>query len=1326
MKREDSISGSRGSGSDALAGYDYQIDVSIWLALDLMLASKLTQELTLEPASQEDLETQLDEVEPSRVTSTVQLDGYTLVVQAKLRSGDAWTVAGIIRLLQHGSSRRRSAAGRLSECNIRYLLVTSAGLNGDTRKLNIRRAGEWPKPALMPTSIAESLPFGAAGRVAVIGNQDEERLATDIRQLLTESFRVPNARWTECLQALREEARIRIRGGGSGCWGRHELEQTIRIYQGYIASSAELDNYVHPTNWGTLKTSMREHHAALIIGQSGTGKTLATRKLYEELRIEIPGLARVPITLGPGQISGDATDPPVLYDIEDPWGRFDFDRRSRPWNDQLAQTFSQATHNRLFVATTRYDVAQSAGVLQVVKPWMVALQAEHYGKAERCDLYQFRIGDLPRELQMVAAQAMNKVLAELGTPLEIQKFFDALLTIDRDMLKNPDGFILEAIGQAHENSIERTVIEQIEERRDVRAAAVVWGLLKTTGKISIRVVRTIESGLAELDPEMSDGVTPLVYFFVAARNLRQTEDVVTYYHPRVEAGIEQTLLRHEVVVRRTFRTLLDLLVSLGDSDEEWGTGVAARLLGATDKMPHLKPKPAAETMQEIDTWLSAQLLRDGPEFRENLRLASVCGSDSSNASELARYLLNRPNRGFGGHFQWGPPERDQAWYARLHADPTTKPIIETFIQDVLSVEHIHLPNSFATEIERLAPDVSNAFLAAAAKLVHVGVFFSAGAIAEGALRHLEGFEAIVDLAVDVLTPSQADLREAEETRLAIVNGEYSELHAEHLSENDDGYTADEFLECYVRRVRSTRGWRNITQHRHYNRLVEYWLRDLAKGSGEVTPDPDEVRGAFTAGLGTEHEDKLWVVLLHAWDPMYIGDLTARAICGHTVRVVRQTAITCFVEHAPQELIDLARDLLSGGKVDRLIEIVLDLSTLLSRKMDPNRRHESAASAVLSMLPKPLVEISEACLAMENKEVPTLSVGAREILEGARSGSIDVRRFRVLVDEFVPLRVEDDVRWLLTKADQSHIAVDAIEAAIRKSMADDVEQALKHKFAHVSALALTALAEPVAVPLPERFLAMCEIKGNPVRLALVELLDAKPHAAHLPTLLRLAKDTWSKGSGYGQDDDYLPVAQAAVLAIEKVQPLFSDAMLQLYDTAIDTSDPCLREAIFHVLANTIGSNYQDSLLDLAITPGRSLIKEAAAAALLRAWEKISCNVAERVTSSHLVAQAAPVAVKLTLLLALRAGVEAVRHAAEALATNEKRRVLILLMVWVLGDRDSEAVRTVAAMLPADHPGVAWAFGADIEVPDDDMLADLGDPATCAEVLVYMRPNEDSPQ
>ena len=187
-----------GAGGRSLAGYEYQIDVSVWLALDLMLSAGLTNELVLEPASQEDVEADLAEFEPGRVISGAILPDYKLVVQAKLRSGDAWTVPGIKSLLSYGSGVRQSAAQRLADPNVRYVLVTSTALNGGTRGLSVRRVGVWPKPGTMPVSIAKLIPADGAGRVGIVGNKDEERLAHEIKRLLTESFRVPNARWVEC------------------------------------------------------------------------------------------------------------------------------------------------------------------------------------------------------------------------------------------------------------------------------------------------------------------------------------------------------------------------------------------------------------------------------------------------------------------------------------------------------------------------------------------------------------------------------------------------------------------------------------------------------------------------------------------------------------------------------------------------------------------------------------------------------------------------------------------------------------------------------------------------------------------------------------------------------------------------------------------------------------------------------------------------------------------------------------------------------------------------------------------------------------------------
>lgn len=1311
-----------GSGGHSIAGYDYQINVSVWLALDLVLANRLAQELILEPASEEDIEADLAEHEPGRLTTTAGLDGYRLIVQAKLRSGDAWTVAGVKALLEHGEARP-SAAKRLKDEKSRYLLVTSAGLNGGTRGMRIRQAGSWPKPADMPVTISGALPAGSAGRVAIVGDEDEERLATDIRRLLTESFRVPNARLEECQRALREQARVRIGGAGGGRWTRTQLEQAIRRHDGYIASSSELEHYVRPTNWTELRTSMSVRHAVLIIGQSGTGKTMATRKLYDELRKEVPGLTRVSISLGPEQLRDDVTEPPVLYDIEDPWGRYDFDPKSRPWNDQLAQLFAKARPDRMIVATSRLDVAQSSGALDTVKPWRIGLEAEHYGSAERRRLYRTRIDALPRKLQPVAKVSESSVLTELATPLEIQKFFDALPTIEDKERRNSVSLVAEAIRRAHQDSIERTVVDQIEERQDVRAAAVLWGLLKANDKLSLRLLRQIEEGLAEFGTQFEKGVWPLVTFFVAARNLRQVESTVTYYHPRVEAGIEQTLDRARLIARRTLRLLIDILISPDGPGDAWGVAASARLLHATDRTPELKPKPSIAAQIKIDAWLAAELAKGGKKFEDNLQLAEAAGSMDSNVSEVARFLLHRPDRTFAWSHFWGPPEHDEVWYARMRADPAVKIVVETFIRYVMPHARDDFGISFVTEAERVAPGLTPAFLAAAATTVNYGVTHSHDAIAKGALNDLAGFEAIVDNAIAVRTLSAADLQHDAEIQLAIINGEYSEDYAQHLGNNDDGWTAGEFLEAYVQRVRATVGWRRLVEHRHRDLLLDYWFRELAK---DEAPDAGEVAEAFKVGRGTEDEDDLWHVLAKAWEPSFGQALVDRILKGHADARVRVAALTCLVERAAERLPEICQKLAAEAQEGRLVEIAIELGEMRhKRSVFDGACYGEAADRAADRLPHLLKEISDAAYALETKASPIMSHEARELLTRIVPPSEDVRVFRVILDEYLPVPVPDDVRWLLANTDEASSAVAAIKAAIRHDMTPEIEAGLSHRFAAVVARSLTAVAGPMTEPIPEALLTLAQHKGSPVRQTLVGLLDAKPHPAHLAALLVLATDDWSPYSSYqGEEADY-PIAQAAIGAIGRLGPLEDGVTDDLYRLAIDTRDPDVRYKTFVLLVRAPNPRFQGELFELAINPGRQTVRLAAAAALLAGHTQVASEVVARITPKLLMKRPEGVASRLLLLVAARAELDQVVKAAEALSTMEKRRVLLLLAIWFVRKRDATTAEKVAMMLPADHAGVKWALAGGEGKLGDTVLDDLGDPTSVEEVLFFMQPQQKKP-
>lgn len=1303
-----------GSGSHSMTGYEYQIDVSVWLALDLVLSSDFANEVVLEPATEEDIEADLADFEPGRVVTTAKVEQYRLIVQAKFRSGDAWSVAGVKGLLEHGTDRP-SAASRLANPQNRYLLVTSAGVNGGARGLQVRNAGLWPKVADMAASIKAALPAGSAGRVAILGNQDFERLERDIKSVLSETLRVPNMRLEACRRKLRDEARVRMGGAGGGRWTRAELEEVIRAHDGYIASSPELEHYVKPTNWEEIKSAMLVRNAALIIGQSGTGKTMATLKLYDELRKEIPGLTRVPIKYGPDQIRADKTPPPVLYDIEDPWGRYDFDPRSRPWNDQLAQHFAHARPDRLVIATSRLDVARSSGALNTVKRWEVSLEAEHYGVRERQRLYQTRINDLPRNVQILAKESQSDVLAKLATPLEIQKFFDALAT-PADSKKYSDyQLISDAIQRAHQDSIERTVVDQIEERKDVRAATVLWGLLKANDKLSLQLLRQIDGALADANDAFEKGAAPLANFFVAARNLRQSESTVSYYHPRVEAGIEQALKRAETVTVKSLRLLIETLSSPDGPDEAWGVAASARLLYALDRTPELRPKLSADVQAKIDAWLIDAVCMGGKEFERNLRLAESVGSSASNIAEVARFLLHRPDRSFGGHMVWGEPAHPETWYERMRADELVKGVVETFIRDVLPHGRDCIGANFVTAIERLAPSLTPAFLDAASTAVHFGYISSEDAISTGALRDLEGFEAIVDLAVAELTPSQAEQQRAAEFTLGRKNKEFNDDYAQHYAEDDSGWTAGKFLAGYVDKVRATLGWKHLLTHQHRDQLLQTWLTRLG---GDVTPSVDELKDIYGVARHRTDEDSLWFVLTKHWVPDFEQDLVDLVLAGHQDSSVRISALTCLLKNAANRFPGVINLLAKEGNEGRLVEIAVELGDL--RDVFEKHREEGAEPWTAPSLPSPFDEVRDAAYAFAQELAPVLSSGAQSLVSCVTPSSEEVRVFRMKLDAYVPVGSAEDARWLLAHSDDETAAEFAIDFAIRHGLTEDVQAGLMHRFADVVAPALTAIATSLPAPLPPSILALAKNKGSRVCRTLVDLLDAKPHLDHLAALLLLSKNEWSTQAGYYGEDESFPIAQAAIKALGKLGVLDAATADELYSLAIDTRDSDLRYAIFVLLVNQAEGRSQEALMDIALSPGDKWIRQLAAHALMVGRERIVPSVLQRITPKVLMRKIPCVASRLLVLLTCAGDAEAVLKAAETLSTSSTRRVLLLLAIWVLRDHDQHLAERIGGMLPPSSVGVCWALAGGEGKLRDTALDDLGDPTCVGQVLQFMQP------
>ena len=1312
-----------GAGNWSLLGFDYQIDVSVWLALDVMVAAKLASDMVLEHISEEDIEADVEELEPGPVADAVCMrSGYRLIVQAKRRTGNAWTEARYITLLKHGT-RRQSAKARLeADPAARYLLVTSAALNAPVSKIGVRKAGSWPAPVKVSEKIA-AVGVGLAGRLAVIGSQDDERLVSDIKELLLERFRVPRARWEEALDELRKAAWNRMRGAQGGRWTREEVEAVLAAHEAYVIAGSERDDYVMPTNWGDLEQALSKHHAIMIIGQSGSGKTATAEALWHDRKAAIPDLKRVHITHGPDQLWNDNTQPPVLYDIEDPWGRFKFEPDSRPWNDQLSRAFQSARHDRLFVATSRTDVATSSSAIDSVQRWRMPLDAENYGRAERQRLYRNLLEGLSPELRAFAHEHEHVVLQQLGLPLELRKFFDALPGLDREgIAKNAAAAISTAIEQAHRNSIERTVVDQIEARDAVKAAGIVWALIKPHGRLSADVLRSVEDPLVDADPTLEDKIGAFVNSFITARNLRQGADgSLAYYHGKVEAGIEAALAARPQPVRRALRNLVSALLA---RDEEtggsWGVDTAADIMRQSQRIADLTPRLARGDQDRVDSYVEGKLDSEGRELDQAVTLAAAIGSPRSNLSEFARWLDHRPDRSFPGMIHWGRPERDATWNKRIRDDPAVRTMAERFVRTVLPTDHTSFPMTFSSDLVKLVGDLTDAYVDAAKASVFYGFITNDDVIAAGALTDVDRFEEVIDLAVVALTPSDAELEAAERDRLRIYNDEVSEDYADHLADNDDGMTARSYVEAYIERRRADGDWRKVSNHRHIEILRPHWLRLIVRDP-VVAPLPEEIEAAVALAYGTDDEDDMWALVTKNWDERYVGPLLNRMTEGADQSAVRRSALDCFIDHLPDRIGDVFERLSQSGNFLRLAQFASDLAHRASKRGHDAKDRGDAALKFIAELPAPWREVADAETALLDGQSPTLSEEAITAIASIAEPTEEIRATRVSLAQHVSIDAAEDVRWTLAHSKDHDAAVAAIDVAIGYAMTEDIEGALQHRFAHVAARALTALAEPLAAPLPSPLLALVERTSSPIRKALLAQLAAKPHADHLPTLLKLTEDDWQRWSPQQNDDENFPIARDAVLAITNLEAVPTDLLDEFLKRARTTEDLGL---MFRMLACVVrhgGEERQRAVVEMSRKGKRVVVGRAAAHALLDQVDNLTEKTAASISDAMVLNLPAMIADYHVWTVGLTASADRIDALADALATSDDRRVFLALLAFARRDRDPDHGTSVAARLPEGHPARAWAMGEDVKITRE-MLIDLGDASSVKEAFSWMKSKE----
>jgi hypothetical protein len=1271
----------------ALDGFEYQLNVSVLMALQLMLITKSATQITLEPANDEDLEVDLEPETPGRVQPKANMtEGYKLVVQVKLRNSGPWSIEAFKALLKHGK-RRRPARQHLDDPNTRYLLISNADATGKARDLLVRGLEEWPEKRIFPPSLKSTLPHSPEGRVALWGGLAERFLDLEIGDILSTLLRVPQSRSADCRDRLKEEALQRMRGTTPGVWTREDLLDVIRSFGGYLASAPQLEAFVPPTNFNDLLNTLRRKNAVVVTGPSGTGKTWAALALVDQVkqRPSAPEVIQVNVNNGPSSTRTLTDTGPKLFYIEDPWGQNSLLGGSDIWTDQLPRLLRDAHAGQQFVITSRTDMLNQAKADKGLKPWSVVLDADQYRDGELKNIYNKRLELLPTNLQAKALDFRKGALDALETPYEVDLFFTHLA--DGPEPKEADqAFYRRILALAHRDAVEDVVVGYLDASDSTGASAIVWALLAARSQFDRNQLVNLSRQLRILDPPLADSIEKLVNRLVATRHLRQPGQTVSFSHPSVKAGFEthikENLSRSEAV----FASLISALTRLGGSQQKWSMETAARCLKSIiDLLSDINHTDLEFEIDDIssgliDGWLEESLIDPQADFRSVLHLASDVGTTRSNPSELARWFIKSIRRG-GQLFmkEWMPPIFDDDWYERISSDTRSFVIADRFVRERLPQDRDGFGEGLARKLDRIALGLTPAFTSAARKLVTSGFDGNVSTIAVGAVRDLEGYEPVLDAALEELTRINKFFEEdGKEQWRAIRDGECDEAHEEgyQTHHEDDGYAAGVFVETYVNQIRTLGQWQSLCGHPRVSEMGRAWADDIAKTAGSVSVE--ELRAVMATTRSGEYESRAWDAAREHWHPELAPDLEQRLLSNAEDDRLRVSLAYCAMTKSPSTLIRCFEQVCEPPST--FVQLLVDFHAASS--LSPKKKRKRLLNKIKLSISEAGIEIFEA---LSTKKKPPTEVA--EATLSLLCDAAEIVRPSVL-KEIVPVMVVSGGtpaktirRWLLETTDYQFSQA-AAQSAVAIEDDDLVWLALKHARAGAREVAINYLASKLPDPLPQSILNLCYDPSSLVRRALVNIISSRPHSNHYDTLLHLIDDNWSDSPAYHNEHASYPIATRAIAGIAKYERLPDDVGRRLLQIAERTDDRGLGIVALNTAAQCCGPDVRSNIWKLSFLDQPSWFRVDAVDSLIWA-EVVEQEILDAISAKLILQLPPPLAASSSVLLAVHGQVDAVVKTMERIAHSSQSRALVLLGAYGLSDRDFDAAQCLLGLLGKNH-------------------------------------------
>ncbi|WP_438006438.1 hypothetical protein WME89_48970 [Sorangium sp. So ce321] len=1171
------MSSSQTGGVASYRGYEYQIIVSAWVALELMLRRGLCSAIDVEPASQEDVAAKLEVPAESADTSLIAkgLEG-PIYIQIKHRSS-FWNEGDFVALLKtrekrgtRGPQPRERALARLqAEKSLRYLLITDAEVHPNLKSLIVVEIGE--RSSAVRIDDLTSVP-DEASRVGILEKRVMRYVEKDIDDILEQVGFVPAGRAPACREELVQAIRKRLLGERESQLPLLEVESIIERCGGRPQGSGY--DFVKPANYAELEGRLEAPpHALLLVGSPGIGKTTVAYQLIDTHRrkerpfevLESPRPHEVRAAL---RRSGR-----VLVYLEDPWGRYKLEQDANLWTDELPRLIAGARGNpdKRFLITSRTGLLVDAvGLLgseqerekvqQTLGAYVASINEEHFDAAARLEILKRRMrGGHRRQRDWVGDRAAT-IIGRLTVPQAIVSFTDRLKHSDSDQDINLDALLEESQVEA----LGGVVARQVRELDATMSAVVLWAFLTTSTKLTDALARDLSVWLGE-EAGLDVDVPRLISFLVASGWLSRESDRIKA-HPNVIAGLEKTLDAEKAKSDRVLRSLLEVLVR--NSHMRMATQIMLGLQGRRLPVP-------AQVQEAIDAYLrTAALNADDRVFPGAVDRLSRLSRAMDPVSMIAR-ALSTVREHSSAVETWEPPSWSPEELDTVRSSPQAELLARRYVRLVYVEARIFVgEDKLLAFLSSLNWDLSKEFADAALEALEREGSYS-DLLWKGALSGVS--PPYEDLMTEVLAAYDSAVRHFETSgRLLQDRAEEGELDAEYAGHvlddpSEQFYAPESALRQIVASRREREGYQWFLEHPRKLDLMDAWADAMPSNSGGK--HEEELRAL--AGICPAHSRaSLWKA---------IGRTRCRALVNLVLKEIASAPnnqMTCclsalFGMYAPEEigviLEPTLRDLAWPRRAALIAAVrgagIPDPGDHMHRDPEMHRR------AVYSLLGEVEANAMVACAASDSGEQQYTGSPLDEqvlekiaLLSSGEDQKLAALACVVLVHHRYP--VTDAAQRLLSSDDKmtrlhSLRALAKVEPLPRKIFLST----LNDGYYQCRRFAMWALSKDASPEEQRAIFAMAKDPSAPVREACARLIGDHQWQDGLGTVLELLadrRDRSANSSFTGGVPDY-HVARRAAEALGRFKaPLSKEATCQVLEILRRAKGACDDPGVHHKL------------------------------------------------------------------------------------------------------------------------------------------------------------------